>query len=238
MQIVRATKREARYFKQIDCLLHKTALIAIEEEQMIATLEYLVRDGGIAEIISFDLLKKGSSIELLNKFFEEIVYWNPYIKEVSYQNNLQIPKNQLKQSGFLRGEDTWIKTNENRVSVKKLNINDIHIEQLTVDQEKLNDVNSWIQKPEDIIITCVYFKNKPLCIDGYSRLVAAYQKGYEFVYGYFEEADENSMKFYETCLSWCKEQQITTVHDLTHHIVKPEEHQKLWIDRCQAYLNR
>jgi hypothetical protein len=66
-------------------------------------------------------------------------------------------------------------------------------------------------------------------------LVAAYKKGFEYVYAYVDE-DTSNLDFYEECLSWCEEEGILTIKDLSHRIVSPEEHQKLWIDRCQRYL--
>ena len=77
---------------------------------------------------------------------------------------------------------------------------------------------------------------KVVCIDGYSRLVAAI-KGFRYVYGFFED-DIGSLDFYRTCLKWCKDENILTISDLANRIVAPAKHQELWIDRCQEYLRR
>ena len=140
----------------------------------------------------------------------------------------------LKTVGFEQRE-AWSFNVEKEIRVFKIKIDEIIPEQLTVDSEKLDKVNTWLKTPEQVIVNCVNINDKTVCIDGYSRLVAAHNKGFKHVYGYVDPEDTNH-EFYKTCLSWCEEQNVKTIADLAKRVVTPEEHQEIWINRCQAYF--
>jgi len=120
-------------------------------------------------------------------------------------------------------------------SLLKMNIEDIIPEQLAVSKDKFDRVNQWLQSPEDVVVCTVEIEGDVVCIDGHSRLVSAYLKGIESVYVYKDDTED--MTLYRECLSWCKEEHINSIADLSKRIVSSEEHQRIWIDRCQQYLN-
>jgi hypothetical protein len=66
-------------------------------------------------------------------------------------------------------------------------------------------------------------------------LVAAYNKGFENVYA-FIEPDSDSIEFFKTCMRWCEEQNSLRIKDLSDRVVTTEEHERIWISRCQEYL--
>ena len=108
---------------------------------------------------------------------------------------------------------------------------------LEVNKEKVDRISTWVNKPEDVVVQCVQIEDKTVCVDGYSRLVAAYIKGFEYVYAYLQ-TDTDNIEFYKTCMEWCKAQKIFSIKDLTSRIVSPEEHERLWINKCQTYFNK
>jgi hypothetical protein len=137
-------------------------------------------------------------------------------------------------SGFIKS-NVWSLNMYNHIEAFRINIDDITPEQLTVDKVKLERVSSWIESPEDIVVCCARIGDRIVSIDGHSRLVAAYNKGFKYVYAYIEP-DNSSMEFFKACLGWCEEQNIFGVKDLSNRVVTPEEHEKIWISRCQEYL--
>lgn len=121
------------------------------------------------------------------------------------------------------------------VKVFKVNIDEIQPGQLTICRDKLEKVSKWVQCPENIIVNFIEMDGKKVSIDGHTRLVAALLKGYSYVYGYYEINDYDD-GLYKECLKWCHEEEIFHVSDLKDRIVTPEEHEKLWISRCQNYF--
>jgi hypothetical protein len=203
----------------------------------VAVLEYEISDIQTAKILSFKSFRSCDESKVLKGLVNEILYWNPYIQAVLYDGtNDMISSETLMSSGFSK-EHVWILYTNSNIEVFKININKITPEQLTVDRAKLSKVSSWVEKPEDIIVTCVKIEDKIVTIDGYSRLVAAFNKGFDYVYAHFDP-ENTSVEFYKTCLKWCEEEGVCTIKDLSKRVVSPDEHQRLWVDRCQAYLRK
>ncbi|MDF2673843.1 MAG: hypothetical protein K0R09_2108 [Clostridiales bacterium] len=235
MEFYRASEDELEFIKYERSFIHNTALVASEEKKVIGILEYDIKNIEEAEIIYFNMVQACDSDILIKGFIDEIAYWNPNLKRITYkkENNF-IEEDALIKAGFLKN-GPWSINMNNPVEAFRIDIEKITPEQLTVDKEKLNRVNSWIEKPEDVVICCVRIRNKVVSIDGHSRLVTAYNKGFRYVYAYIE-ADNDNIEFYKTCMDWCEEQGIYTIKDLSSRVVTPEEHERLWISRCQGYL--
>lgn len=235
MDFYRARQYDSRYIRYEKSFIHNTALIASDEQKIIGTLEYYLENVEGAEIISFSIFQHCDEKIIFKGLIEEIAYWNPYLKSIFYneENNL-VNQESLLYCGFSKGSH-WILNMNNDIKIFKIDIKEITPEQLTIDKVKLDRVSSWIRKPEDIIISCIRIDNETVCIDGYSRLVAAFNKGFDYVYAYIEP-DNHNPDFYKTCMAWCKEQGIFTIKDLADRVVTPEAHERLWINRCQAYL--
>lgn len=237
MNFYRARENHFKYIKYKKSLIHNTALIAWEDDNAFGVLEYEINNIEEAEVINFDIFQPCEKNLVFKGLIEEIIYWNPYLNRIIYkEENDIIPNNLLEYAGFIKNS-MWLFDINNNVEVFKINIEEITPGQLTVSEAKVDRVNTWIEKPEDIVVTCVEIGDKIVCIDGYSRLVAAYTKGFKYVYAYLEPDNDNT-EFYKTCMEWCKEENIFTVKDLTNRIVTPKEHERLWIKRCQAYLNK
>lgn len=95
----------------------------------------------------------------------------------------------------------YIQTKKERINnpkplpIVKMELEDIYVEQLTINEDKLNQVSRWIKEPRDVVVSLVKIDSIYVCNDGYSRLMRAYQLGYPYVYGFIEEAND----FVYTC---------------------------------------
>ncbi|WP_427340747.1 hypothetical protein [Caloranaerobacter sp. DY30410] len=235
MDFYRAREKDFKYIQHEKSLIHNTALIAYEGDNVIGILEYEINSIEEAEIVNFSIFELCKKELAFKGLIEEIIYWNPYLKRIIYkEDNKIITKDVLKYAGF-RENSIWQLDVDNNIEVFRIDIEEITPQQLTVSKEKIDRVNKWVEKPEDIVVACIKIGDKMVCIDGYSRLVVAYTKGFKHVYAYLE-TDNDNIEFYRTCMEWCKEQNIFTIKDLANRIVTPEQHERLWINRCQAYL--
>jgi len=237
MNFFRARETNLNYIMYEKSFTHNTALIASEGQKVIGVFEYEIKNSDEAEVINFNIFEPCEEDIVFKGFIDEMAYWNPYLKRIIHneEKNIIDPK-VLMYSGF-RKNSVWILNISTDIRVFKIDIKEITPEQLTVDEVKLARVNSWIEKPEDIVVSCVKIGNKIVVIDGHSRLVAAYNKGFRYVYAYLE-SDNDNLQFYKTCMQWCEDQRIYTIKDLAKRVVTPEEHEKLWISRCQTYLTK
>lgn len=235
MDFYRAKEKNFQYIKYKKSLIHNTALIASEGSSIIAVFEYDIKNMEEAEIINFNIFEFCKETVVFKGLIDELMYWNPYLKRIIYHEDYHyIEPPVLVQLGFIE-KDVWSLEQHTDSKVFKIDIEDITPEQLTVDKEKLDRVSSWIEKPEDIVVTCVKIGDKIVSIDGHSRLIAAYNKRFRHVYAYLEK-DSEDIEFYKTCMKWCEEDGIFAIKDLAHKVVTSAEHEKLWINRCQAYL--
>jgi hypothetical protein len=237
MDFYRTNEKELKYLKYEKSFIHNTALIASEDKMVIGVLEYDIKNIEEAEIINFYVVQAYEERIVIKGFLDEIVYWNPHLKRIfcNVDNNF-IMEDSLINSGFIKN-NVWSLNMCNHIEAFRINIDDITPEQLTVDKVKLERVSSWIESPEDIVVCCARIGDRIVSIDGHSRLVAAYNKGFKYVYAYLEPCNDN-IKFYKTCMKWCEEEGIFTIEDLSKRVVTPKEHERLWINRCQEYLNQ
>lgn len=237
MDFYRANENDKKSIKYKKSISHNTALIAKEVAKVVGVLEYEINNIVDAEIINIKSYDLEHENEILKGFIDEIMYWNPYIKRISYnEDNAMITHEALEYCLFSK-RGIWVLNSGSNIDVFKIGIDKITPEQLTVDREKIQRVGSWIEKPEDIVVTCVKIDDKVVTIDGYSRLIVALNKGFNYVYAHFEP-DNTSTKFYKTCMGWCQEEGVYTIKDLSTRVVSPEEHQRLWVNRCQEYIKR
>ncbi|MBI9011406.1 MAG: hypothetical protein JEZ08_04190 [Clostridiales bacterium] len=223
MDLRRAYENEAQNFKYDRSIERNTALIAVHNDEIIGTLEYDFIGLEAAEVTHFKVLN--DSKKIMNGLIKEFNYWHPFIKRL-YFNEL-IESHIKPQNNIIHFKDACL--------LYKVDIADIVPEQLTVSKAKFDRVDKWIESSEDVVVGTVEIDDKIVCVDGYSRLVSAYLKGLESVYIYKDIVEDKSL--YEVCLSWCKAEGIYTIEDLSKRIVSAEEHQRVWIDRCQENLN-
>ncbi|MTI66986.1 MAG: hypothetical protein FH753_10385 [Firmicutes bacterium] len=236
MEFYRANENDFKYIKHNNSISHNTALIARKDEKVIGVLEYKIKNFKEAEITNYDSFDISEDDRIFKGLIEELNYWAPYLRTITYcEENNPINTNVLFSAGFKKNL-RWSMNVDKGIDIFRINIEEITPEQLSIDEVKLDRVCSWIKSPEDIVVNCIKIDDKIVCIDGYSRLMAAYKKGFEYVYAYIETEIDN-IEFYKTCLGWCEENNIYSIKDLTQRIVTPEEHNSIWISRCQAYFN-
>lgn len=234
MDIKRAEGQDLQYLKYKESLIHNTAFTAKENDIVKGIFEYRLQKTSAQILnISFHHSLKDKD-KLFAAFINELFYWNPYVTAIIAGKDL-IDSSILSRYGFKKYE-RWIYENERASHITKLLIDNIIPEQLTVNIEKVKNAATWIKSPKDIIVAFVYINGKPIVIDGYSRLTAAYYKNFDHVYGYIEKADDDMMKFYTECLRWCREADINSIKDLSKKLVTPEEHEKIWVGRCSNYF--
>ncbi len=231
----RANNTERKLFKYDKSIKRRTALIAENNDDIVGIMEYDIHDFSNAKITNYKCILKSENAKIFEGFIEELLYWNPYIKKLEFTYSINnIDKELIKNLKYKVINNNSLDIDQN-IDIIKINIKDIIPEQLSIDKEKLKIVESWIKKPEDVIINCIDIDGKIVCIDGYSRLIASFKKGFEYVYCFIEKTED--IKFYKECLSWCKKENVRTIADLSKRVVSPSEHQTIWIDRCQAYLS-
>ncbi len=222
MNLKRANRTETHLFS-VEALLKRTALIA-EEDGILSTLEYHIVSHTTAVIERYTIYNRSAFDELI----EELRYWSPFVLKVRLCDEMileESSKHHIKHKHieFL-----------DYSSIIEIDILDVLPEQLSVDQNKVDDAMTWINTPEDIVVCCVKLGDRTVCIDGYSRLIAGLRKGIKKVYVYYDQIED--LSFYETCFNWCKTEGILSLNDLDKRVVVPLDHQRIWIDRCQTYL--
>lgn len=234
MDFYRAKRYDSKYIKYEESFKHTTCLLAGNEEKICGVLEYDIKNAEEAEITNFRLFQAPKGNEIFKGLLDEIKYWNPYLKKIFYDElNNFIKEKYLIGYGFVR-ESKWVFEVKDALDVFKINIEDIKVEQLTVEEDKFLMASSWIKEPKDIVICCIRIDDRVVCIDGYSRLMVAYKKGFKYVYAFLDK--DGDMEFFRNCINWCEEENIFSIKDLENRIVSSAEHEKLWISRCQDYL--
>lgn len=235
MRFERVRGKDAKYIRNQIGILHNTAFIAYEDEYPISVIVFLINNIYEAEIIEFQVINDKNQKQLVDGFINEFLYWNPFVKKVIYNSEKRLLNEQvLKNIGFIKKRNILFAMWEG-VEVFKINLMTFRVGQLTVSLPKVNRVLKWIREPEDIIVACIKINNQIVCIDGNSRLVAAYLKGYNYVYGFISEGED--IDFHKECLNWCSEDKVHTIKDLSERIVPAKEHERLWIDRCSTYYD-
>lgn len=68
--------------------------------------------------------------------------------------------------------------------------------------------------------------------DGHTRALAAGLSGITKIQVYHDE-DDIDLELYRICVDWCLNAGIHSVFDLKNRIIKPEDYQQLWLDRCK-----
>lgn len=113
----------------------------------------------------------------------------------------------------------------------KVPLSVIQPSQLYVSQGKMNELSSWIESDEDIIIPVTQLHGEWVSLDGHTRLKLAQQLGFESVYIYEEEPDH----YIEDFVRFCKENQKESIFDLP--IISVEEYDMKWNQFCEQYFN-
>lgn len=212
-------------------LTRNTALVAENHQGLVAGMTYRLKDFEEGHVVSFICSSDKIEVEVLGGLIETLLYWHPYLKRVTY--NQTMDQRVIMQQKYIYKDQSYHDVDRG-IDVFKVAIDKIVPEQLCVNQDKLQAVKTWLKRPEDVVVTCVDIQNKMVCVDGYTRLLAAYQEGFSHVYACFEIVEDTS--FYEVCLQWCDKAGIKSIGDLSMRVVDAKTHQKIWVERCQAYF--
>jgi hypothetical protein len=113
--------------------------------------------------------------------------------------------------------------------------------QLYLSSEKLAGVFEWFDfdSPNYDPLPAFTHKGDWYLSDGHGRAFAAGIGGTETLQIQRDRdvREEYNIEVYRTCIEWCAEAGIETVHDLNGRIVEPDTYQTLWIDRCQELVS-
>lgn len=69
--------------------------------------------------------------------------------------------------------------------------------------------------------------------DGHTRAYLYDASGISLIPVYWDE-DPIDIKLYQTCLRWCREEQIVFISDLKERILPHDQFVEQWIRRCEA----
>ena len=119
------------------------------------------------------------------------------------------------------------------------NIQDIQPSQLYLNARKLELITDWF-RPESIddydAIPIKELNGRTIFTDGHTRAYVAFKKGLNTIKVYWDE-DELDWELYQGCVNWCLEAGINSVKDFENRIIDPMVYEKLWIKRCEKYLD-
>lgn len=68
-------------------------------------------------------------------------------------------------------------------------------------------------------------------IDGHTRAFL-YSEAKISVIPVYWDTDDLDMDLYQTCLEWCRKEQVIFIDDLKDRILPHEQFEKQWIERC------
>lgn len=74
--------------------------------------------------------------------------------------------------------------------LKEIRLRDIQPSQFFIDEEKLSAVETFIHKPEDIVIQAMPYGERFISLDGHTRLYLAVRRGYDAVRAVLSETDD------------------------------------------------
>lgn len=124
----------------------------------------------------------------------------------------------------------------------EIDILNLQYSQLFLSTEKIKRVESWLTsetfKEAPVTIRWFPWSEKPVLLDGHTRVFVASQKGILRVPVLFDdtELEEGLEQLYQACVSWCKEVGIDSISDFSSRILMQEQYEIDWIGRCQSYL--
>lgn len=141
-------------------------------------------------------------------------------------------------SAIVRGKNSNFFDEENKKicsfekeNILKLKINTIQPSQFYVDKDKVNALENFIKKSEDIVIQVVNYNDEYVCVDGHTRLFMAMLKNFKNVYAIETDFDKDTAYF----VSQAKNRNIFTIKDLK--LVSHSDYEKLWNKFCDDYFD-
>ncbi|WP_066503261.1 hypothetical protein [Abyssisolibacter fermentans] len=216
LTIVRTQEKAYKKYCVNDSIFYSNNFfIALDKKNnIIATGELYVQNHSLADLYTKVFNDNYLEENLIDMFFKECLYWNPYIETITCT------------FGELY--------NENPAKIFETEISSILPCQLTVSDKKLKNVTKWLDSPEKVIVPVVEINKALYLTDGHTRLVRAYLQDYQKIYAFYDQDIDATM--YPEFIKWCENEDITSINALSKRIVSEESHKKLWLDRCQEYI--
>lgn len=115
--------------------------------------------------------------------------------------------------------------------ILEINLSRIQPSQFYVDRDKLSAVSSFIEKPEDIIIQVLPYRQRYISLDGHTRLYYAAMMGWNTIYAVEEASDEWVYQFVQEAVH----RKIFTPMDM--QLVSHEEYETKWNRFCDELFS-
>ncbi|MFP9191494.1 histone acetyltransferase [Natronosalvus vescus] len=118
-----------------------------------------------------------------------------------------------------------------------LRLEDVRPTQLYLSKEKLVAVLEWFDVDDPNYDSLPVFEHEGAWYfsDGHTRAFVAALAGADTIRIHRDERvrEECDLEVYRTCIDWCADEGIETIHDLSGRVVEPETYEVCWIERCQ-----
>ena len=118
----------------------------------------------------------------------------------------------------------------------KVNITDLHPTQLYLSEKKLQDIQMLYQSVEIINvapISVLAFGDCLLITDGHHRAYQALLAGRDTISAEWDR--DGGDELYYLYAQACEERKISSVMDLTHHILAQDEYEAKWYNWCDGF---
>ena len=118
-----------------------------------------------------------------------------------------------------------------------VSIDDPHPSQLYIDAGKLRELLEWFDAddPQYDPIPLLEIDDTMILSDGHTRAFLAYISGANALEVIEDpDRDELNLELYRECVGWCRDEDITTIADLTGRVVSHETFMERWVARCHA----
>lgn len=118
-----------------------------------------------------------------------------------------------------------------------ISIDDPHPSQLYIDAKKLRELLEWFDAdtPEYDPIPLLTIDDEMVLSDGHTRAFLAYLSGANTIEVIEDpDRDELNLDLYRECVGWCRNEDVTTIPDLTGRMVSHETFMEQWVARCHA----
>lgn len=121
---------------------------------------------------------------------------------------------------------------EKRFFVK---LNDLQPSQFYVDEEKIQAVKSFVAAPEDVVIPVTEWNGRYISQDGHTRLAVAVEMGFDKVYAFIPEREEESRDWLFRFAQEARRRNVYQPCDLIK--VSHDEYEVLWNQFCDSFLS-
>lgn len=115
-------------------------------------------------------------------------------------------------------------------------IGDVQPSQLYVDAAKFRRAVTWFsfENPEYEPIPVLEWEDDIVLSDGHTRAFLAHLSGAATLNVVSDpDREELNLDLYRECVNWCRDEEISSIGDLSGRIVSHDTFVEKWIGRCQ-----